>query len=127
MRRAIRTRIVAAVPSLGGRVFEPTMPTAATDKPYAVVKYGGDNPTNISMGFEIPFQIWVYVERLNHTALDELTRSVIGALNRVELTAEGSGQKFALTYVGCSEDFYDDDWQALTRRIDFSTETIVGG
>jgi len=120
MRNAIRNKLIDGLPEVGERVYQPSMAGPATQKPYAVVKRGGDVPTKMTHGFEIPFQIWLYSDVTSHTVLDALQGKVIKLLMRKDLTT-ANGQVFSLEYEGGSEDFYDDELKALTRRVDFRT------
>jgi hypothetical protein len=126
MRRAIRNRLLATIADVGKRIYEPFVPGPATVKPYIVVKKGGDIATNMRYGFEVPFEIWLYCDRTSFVELDSLQSKVVIALDEVELETAG-GQKFELKFIGASEDYYDDDWQALTRRLDFRTVRVWGG
>lgn len=126
MRNAIRQRLVEKVAAVSGRVYQPYMAGAKQPKPYLVVKCGGESPSNMTVGYEVPFEVWMYIERTDFNELDALANSVINALNGKDLVTEDQ-QVFALRYRGASTDFYDEDWKALTRRLDFVTDRIRGG
>lgn len=126
MRKAIRTRLLNTVSDVSGRVYEPFVPGPSTEKPYFVVKRAGDVPTRMKYGFEVPFEVWLYCDRTSLSELDSLQSKVVKSLNRVDLQTAG-GQTFALEFRGASEDYYDEDWKALTRRLDFRTARVWGG
>lgn len=126
MRVALRNKLVAKIPEVGGRVYEPFMAGPTTAKPYIVLKAGGENDSKMRYGFDVPFEVWMYVDRTSQVVLDELGDKIINVLNRKE-TKTATGYVFSLAYDGCSEDFYDEDWKALTRRLDFSTVRVRGG
>jgi len=125
MRNAIRDRIIEEVEDFGARVYEPYMPDANTEKPYAVIVMGGEAETNMRYGFDVPVRVWVYVDKTSFSDVDSLLAKVINALNGVELEADDL--KFGLRYTGSTDDTYDETWKALTRQANFVTETIRGG
>jgi hypothetical protein len=126
MRKAIRQRLIDKIPEVAGRVYEPYMAGPSTKKPYIVLKYGGDIATGMRYGFEVPFEVWLYCERTTFKELDVLESKAIRALLGVDLVSS-SDQTFSLKYNGSSSDFYDEDWKALTRQLDFRTNRIRGG
>lgn len=124
MRKSIRTRLMSQISVLKDRVIEPHMASADQEKPYAVVLIGDESGTNIREGFDLNVQVWVYVERTTFSNIDALADSVILALNKIDLVT-ASGKRFRLRYTGSpSGDVYDPEWKALTKRLDFVTESI---
>lgn len=123
MRKAIRQRLIYMIPEFDGRVLDAYMPTPSTVKPYAVLKFGGEVQSNIRYGFDLPVEVWPYVEMTKFANVDMLASKIVSALNRVDLVSS-EGQGFRLRYVGSGEDFYDHEWRALTRVQRFETEII---
>ena len=126
MRAAIRTKLVGWVSAVGSRVYEPHMAGPTIDKPYIVVKMGGEDSSMNKNCYDLPVEVWVYEDRTNFVALDALCNTVIGVLKGKDLTTTG-GQTFSLEYGGSGEDYYDDDWKALTRQLRFSTVRVREG
>lgn len=126
MRDAIRTRILNEVNAITN-VYQPFMPGPETEKPFAVVKMGTEGATNMRYGFDVPVQVWVYVDPTSFATLDGLLRDVIDALVGKDLVT-GDGEVFRLRCSGgLGEDFFDEEWNALTRYVMFGTETVRGG
>lgn len=125
MRKAIRNRLLDKITSVGERVYEPHMAGPQVDKPYIVIKFGGSVPTNMRYGFNLPIEVWLYVDRTSFGGLDAMERLVVNSLVNVDLKTTDS-QVFSLLYTGSSPDYYDDDWKALTRRLSFVTNGIRG-
>ena len=126
MRAAIRTQLISKVTAVGGRVYEPYIAGATTQKPYIVVKFAGEKETKMRRGFDLPYEVWLYDVKTTMKNLDSMQASVVNALSEVVLTTAG-GKKFELQYAGCGEDFLDPDLESYTRRLDFKTVTIRGG
>ena len=126
MRNAIREKLVESICELKGHVFEPFMAGPNTEKPYVVVTIGGEATTNMRYGFDLPVRIWPYVERTSFKEVDDLAKKIRDALLGKDLTTK-CGLVFRLRYVGSGEDFYDPEWDALTRRLDFVTDVVRGG
>lgn len=126
MRDAIRDVLIEEIEELDDRVMEAFMAGPEVEKPYVVVSLGGDAGTNIRYGFDLPVLIWPYVEKTKFGAVDALADKIRAALLGRDLVTK-DGFVFRLRYVGSGEDFYDDEWKALTRRLDFETEVIRGG
>lgn len=126
MRKAIRNKLILALPEISGRVYETSMAGPNTTKPYAVVKSGGDVQTGMRYGFDVPMEVWLYCDRTSYEDLDALETKTIRALMRKELTTS-SNLMFSLEYIGSSQDFYDMDWKALARQLRFRTSRIRGG
>jgi len=126
MRDAIRDRLIQMVTEFQGRVFETFMAGPEVEKPYAVIVIGGESRTNMRYGFDVPVQVWPYVDVTSFKSVDGLVAKIVDALVNVDLETS-DGMVFRLRYVGSGDDFYDNEWQALTRRLDFETEVIRGG
>lgn len=122
MRNAIRNKLLDEV-SKFNNVYQPTMVTADTNKPFALVSMGAEAQSNISMGFNLPVNISVYVKRLDYNNLDSLVEKTIKALNKTPLTEDG--KEFSLKYIGTiGNDGYDEEWDALYQTLEFQTQNI---
>ena len=126
MRNATRQRLIDRVAAVSGRVYQPHMGGPTVEKPYLVVKMGGESKSTMKNGYDLPVQVWAYIERTSEADLDTLCSTVVNVLNRKDIVTTG-GQTFSLEYQGWSDDFYDEDWDALARRIDFSTARVREG
>jgi len=115
MRTEIRARLLSLV---SNRVYQPFAPTKDTVKPYIVIRFGVEAPSNVHYAYRKIVQIWPYVERGTFATLDSLIAQIIEALKEpidtVPLTYEGT--------VG--QEYFDPDWQALTQGLEFSYATI---
>lgn len=141
MRAAIRRRLCKKIPEFGDRVFDASIPGPETEKPYAVLRFGGESQSNIRMGFSIPVYVWPYVEVTNFSDVDRYVSRIIDALIDTDLVVGSvdengdedesdrgdEGYVFELVYRGTSDDVYDEVWKALTKQITFGTEVIRGG
>jgi len=68
-------------------------------------------------------EIWPYVESSNYLPLDDAVKEIRRLLSGKVLTTE-AGKRFKVEWVGESDDFYDPDLDALTRRIDFQVPLV---
>lgn len=127
MRSAIRQRLLNRLTEVGTRVYEPHMGGPNVQKPFVIVKMGGETKSSsMKYGYDLPVEVWVYTDITSHGVGDALVSEVVNALGGIELTSS-LGQKFTLRYAGSSGDFEDEDWEALTRRIDFTTARVREG
>lgn len=123
MRDAIRDRLVQKLPEVGNRVMEPFMAGPTVEKPYIVIVFGGDVGTNIREGFDIPIRVWPYVDKTKFGNVDAIANKIRSELMGRTLVTK-DGYVFRLRYTGSGDDYYDPEWQALTKRLDFVTEVI---
>ncbi|WP_027717297.1 hypothetical protein [Desulfovirgula thermocuniculi] len=118
MRAAIRQLLIAGVPQVGGRVYEPHVVTPKTEKPFIVVREGVQDSGADWAAFSTVVEIWPYVDRTTFQAVDALAGAVINVLHRARFT-DGREQYLA-DYLGTAgQDFADDDWNAITRGLRF--------
>lgn len=119
MRAEIRARLIDQIPQVGERVFEPHMGSAATPKPFLVVKQSPQDAGEPWGDLSTPVEVWPYVDLAAFGAVDELAREIVGALDRHRLE-DAAGSQFLAVYAGeAGADFRDDLWQALTRPVRF--------
>lgn len=123
MRKAIRDKLLEVVPALED-VLQPHMPTAKTAKPFSVVKAAEENPSTISMGFDVPVEIWAYEKPTTFASVDKYVTAIVSGLNRKELTTD-EDFRFALEYNGTiGSERYDEEWDAIGIGLSFSTVRI---
>ena len=120
LRQQLRALLIAGVPEVQGRVLEPHAVTAADAAagPYLVLRVGAaEAPTGGGAWGDtaVPVQVWPYVSRDgSFVTVDALVAKVIAALHRVRFASDGL-EYLAEYEGGDGRDFYDEDWQALTR------------
>lgn len=104
----------------------PYVATAATPKPYGVLKFLGvlRNPGNRHTTFH-RVQVWPYFERNAVMSLDAAVSEIRRLLHGARIPWEDGGGYFTLEWVQTLEDYYDDELQGLTRRIDFEAPGLV--
>lgn len=122
MRNAIRNRIIEAVPALTD-VFEPHAASKDSVKPYAVVLQGDDDNESAWAGFRRIIEVWPYVSRTSFEVVDELEQEIAAALVAEPLVTE-AGEVFTCSYIGSSQDTVDEDWDAITRGMQFAVMAL---
>lgn len=122
MRNAIRNRIIEAVPSLTD-VFEPHAASKDSVKPYAIVLQGDDDNESAWAGFRRIIEVWPYVSRTSFEAVDDLEQEIAAALVAEPLVTE-AGEVFTCSYMGSSQDTVDEDWDAITRGMQFAVMAL---
>lgn len=114
VRDAVRTQLLTVC----AHVYQPYVPTKDTEKPYIVVRMGGDQQKDIRSAYDQLIQVWLYVQRGNFNDLDTLVNATIDALNQV---LDSSGEKIQIYYEGkIGQEIYDPDWDADTQGLEFS-------
>lgn len=103
--------------------FQPYMATAEVRKPYGVIRLGSVIPQVNRIGSLRLVEVWPYVESSNYLPLDDAVKEIRRLLSGKVLTTE-AGKRFKVEWVGESDDFYDPDLDALTRRIDFQVPLV---
>ncbi len=122
MRSAIREKIMNLT---GLQVYEPHMASAKTSKPYIVVKFATERrDTGMMYGYVKSIEVWPYVEPTSFEELDALLDQLIQGLHRRDIVTS-DGTIFQLEYRGSiGSEYYDPDWDALTKPIEFTTIAI---
>jgi hypothetical protein len=124
LRDAIMQRLISQISEIGDRCFDPAAAGAGTEKPYLVIKKGGESEDSAWTGYRRIFEVWPNVSRTNLTALDNLAQSVISALEKQLLTTE-DGETFVCLYLGESgSDQVIEEWDLLTRGLRFGVLAI---
>ncbi len=124
MRDAIRNKLIAAVPEIGGRCFEPHAAEAKTDKPYCVVTLGEEFYDGEWTGCRRIAEIWPCIAKTTFGTVDSLSAKVITALHTVLLTTS-AGEQFNCIYTGnVGRDAEDLDLGIITRGLRFEILAI---
>jgi hypothetical protein len=118
MRAAIKTAIENATTMT---VYQPFMASNTTTKPFAVVKYADEvADLNNRRAKNMAVQVWVYAKKDSYLNLDTLVGQVITALDEVALTNSDSPPgTFSMRWTNTTPDFFDDDLEAICKRVDF--------
>lgn len=118
MREAIRNALIAGIPEVEGRIFEPHSASADTQKPYLIVKENAEQDNTEWAGFRGHIEVWPYVEESSYTEVDALAKKVAATLN-MQLITDETGDAITCVSDGMLEDVADTEWQALTRCVNF--------
>ena len=120
MREAIRKQLMATLPDIQDRVYEPHAPNHKTAKPFLVLQLGTENKDVPWVNFQREIEIWPCVARTTFGNLDKLSKNIIKVLDKERLTSK-DGKAFSLLYRGIiSDDTVIEDWDVLTRCLRFS-------
>lgn len=122
MRNAIRERLIATIPELRD-VYEPHAAEAQSEKPYAIVLQGQDSDESPWAGFRRIVEVWPYVSRSTFEYVDALAGKIVAALDKQLLTTDG-GEVFSCIYLGSAQDVVDEDWDAITRGMQFAVMAL---
>ena len=118
MRATIRHMLITGVPQVNGRVFEPFMADAKREKPYLILKEGIQDTEADWAAFSTVIEVWPYVARTTFQQVDTLTAVIINVLHRARFAE--AGKQYLAEYQDTSRpDYYDEDWQAITRGLRF--------
>lgn len=118
MREEIREALIAGVPEVEGRIYEPHTAAAATQKPYLIVKETGRDDNTEWAGFRAGIEVWPYVEQSSYNDVDALARKINATLNMQLLVSE-EGDAVTCIADGMEADVIDEEWEALTRCVKF--------
>ena len=125
MRLAIRQKLIESIPELGGRVYEPHVAGAKTQKPYAVIRQGVETEETPWSGFRRIIEEWPYVSRTSFKAVDALADKIKATLDKQLLTDTSTGEVFSCLYLGTAgHDFVDEEWDAITRGLRFAVVAL---
>jgi hypothetical protein len=120
MRQAIKAQLIAKIPEIGGRCYEPQEVTSSTTKPYLVIRQGVEQETNPWSGFHRTFEIWPHAD-ISDTfiTVDNLALKVNAALEK-RLLETGDHRGFSCYSIGTTEaDQVDNTCHAITRGLLF--------
>lgn len=120
MRQAIKTQLIAEIPEIGGRCYEPQEVTASTAKPYLMIRQGTEKEANPWSGFHRVFEIWPYASVTDtFVTVDTLAAKVNAALEKQPLKT-GDGQSFSCFSLGTAgSDLVDNTSNGITRGLLF--------
>lgn len=119
MRAEIRQLLIAGVPDVEGRVFEPHAADLQTPKPFLVVREGvQDAEAEGWSAFSQLVEVWPHAARESFVTVDSLAQQVIDTLHRTRF-AVGAEQFLAFYLGSAGQDVQDDAWDALTRGLRF--------
>ena len=114
MRVAVRQRLIDAGTAAQGRVFEPHAVTAATPKPFLVVREAPETAEEPWSSLSTPLEVWPFVAQTTFQALDALVDQVVAALRDVRVS-DASGEWLVTYEGGAAEDQRTSEWDAITR------------
>lgn len=120
MRQAIEAQLIAEIPEIGGRCYEPHKVTSSTTKPYLVIRQGIEKEANPWSGFHRTFEIWPYADLTDtFVTVDTLAAKVNAALEKqlLETAAQQSFSCFSLGTAG--SDLVDNTANVITRGLLF--------
>jgi hypothetical protein len=128
MRATLRQLLITGVPAVAGRVFEPHAASIKTEKPFLVVREGVQDAGDPWAGVSTVVEIWPYAARESFVTIDALAAAVIGCLHRRRF-AEGADQYLADYLGSAGQDYYDEEWGAITRGLRFRVYALgwLGG
>jgi len=120
MRSDLRAVLVAGVPLVNGRVYEPFFPNATTPKPYLVLKKGVVNPEDAWAEFSDVWEVWAYVDtNARFDALDAIIAQIEATLGDAQLAIvipASNGDVYKAEWLGCTdEDGIDTELKAKFR------------
>ncbi|THF78029.1 hypothetical protein [Cohnella fermenti] len=126
MRDGIRQRLIAEIPSIGGRVLESHEDGLTADKPYLVLIQGEEGISSDWTGVNRFYEVWPYeAETAGFAAIDELAQAIVQSLEGNALTDASTGEVFTCNYAGTiGSDLADEERQALTRGLRFTVSAI---
>lgn len=126
MRHAIRQRLSADIPDIGGRVLEPHEDYASIGKPYLVVRQGRETGSGGFPGFRRRYEVELHeAGTAGFDAVDRLAAAVIRSLDERSLTDPDTGDVFFCRYIGSfGRDRVDEERQTLSRTLRFAVDAV---
>lgn len=123
MREEIRKLLVASLPELGSRVYEPYVPTLDIPKPYLVVKEGTQDIPNDWAGYTTTFEVWIFEKFETFQNVDAFRDKIVAVLDNAKIVA--GGKKYLIRYLSTvGDDFWDEELQALERGLVFQVFSL---
>lgn len=124
MRTEIRQLLVTHVPTIEGKVYEPSAAGPQLKKPYLILREGVQNAGEAYADFTTLYEVWPYVRRTTFQEVDNLSKEVISTLHRKRFDVKGVPHY--IEYVGtASDDIVDEEWDALTRGLRFRVFSLA--
>jgi hypothetical protein len=125
LRIAIRNKLIADIPEIAGRVYEPHQSDPSTVKPFVMLRQGADTADTPGVGFRRIMECWPYASKTTFQDVDTLANKVIASLDRQMLTDTATGEVFTVQYYGTvGTDVVDDQWDAITRGLNFAVFAV---
>jgi len=126
LRRAAIERIKAALPSVGGRVYQAFLAPVDAVAPYVTVKVGDERgDVNIPwIGFPA-VEVRLYGKPLSFVSLDELEGQVIQALQGVPIADPQTGRVYQLRWLPGFGDFNDPQKNLIGKLVRFQAVRIM--
>lgn len=125
MRAAIKQKLIDGIPEIGGRVYEPHVAGANTQKPYIVLRQGMETEESPWAGFRRIIEIYPYISRTTFQRVDNLVNEITKVLDKQILTDAVTGEVFTCQYLGTvGQDYVDEDWDAITRGLRFAVMAL---
>jgi hypothetical protein len=122
MREAIRTALIAAMPEVGERVFEPHAATAEDGFPFLVVRELTGASSDDFLGLTTPVEVWAETARERFYELDALAEAVKTALNETVHTEDD--ERFYLEHTATGTDSLDEVFGGITRVVVFDATDL---
>lgn len=127
LRRAVIERIKAALPSVGGRVYQAFLAPVDAAAPYYVTVKVGDERGDVNIpwiGFPA-VEVRLYSKPLSFISLDELEGQVIQVLQGVPITDPQTGKVYQLRWLPGFGDFNDPQQNLIGKLVRFQAVRIV--
>ena len=120
IRQVLRNKLIDGV---GNIVYNSGIVTKETPKPYIIIRGSNETESNIKVAYDTYYNIFVYVEKGQHSVMDELINNVINTLNNTPITLD-DGEIF-FKYLGfIGQEYYDIDFDAFGQGLNFKTNKI---
>lgn len=117
LRQAIIQKVGASVPDLESRIYDPLSVPAEAVKPYATVLLPPP-PAEATEELRQDVQrveIRLFNDKGEYAALDTVEQDLVAALDRVEITDSGDGEKYVVYRSPGGGDFIDESRQLIGR------------
>lgn len=132
MREALRQLLIAGVPSVDARVFEPHAMTLEDGLPAIIVRYTSEARPADHQGPTQTVEIWPYTSRERFTDLDLLTEEIKQTLSEAHFTETDehgetieNGRHYYVEHQTTGTDTLDEQWGGITRAITFDVHDLA--
>lgn len=126
LRRAVIMRLKAAVPGLGGRVYEAFLAPPDAGRPYATVKLATQiGSPGIGYAGTQPVEVYLYHGPGSFKNLDALEWEVIAALHGATVTDDADGGRYELAWTPAAADVPDSERRLIGRRLTFEAACLA--
>lgn len=120
----MRKAVYAALKNAGFEVYQIGNIDKKKKPPYLLLEFGGMIKSRV-MGNRQTFSVTVFAPAGDMGMLDTLCEAVIKTLDKKHLNrisdagADKTGSAFFVEFAGCAGEFAADEWEAVTKQIDF--------